>query len=279
MFLKWISKSRARRAAESRAVQKPTEIFDRYVISMPSHQNAVDVVPGWNCSFPPEFAVTAGSLATYQDPRIAWMLEKFGSAANKSVLELGPLEGGHTVMLERAGAEVDAVEANQLAYLRCLITKEIFGMSRSRIWMGDFVKWLEATEKKYDLIVASGVLYHLNDPLHLIELIARRSDAVYFWTHFMNENYMPPQDPRRQVFAPSPEIQEFHGLKVRTYLRTYLNADKNANFCGGPMDEHRWLERDDLLAALGAVGFTHIELNAEEPDHQFGPAISIFAHK
>ena len=95
--------------------QNPFKVFDRYVVSMPSHQNAVDVVRGWNCSFPPEFGIEAGRLASYHDPRIAWMIDKYGSLDGRSLLELGPLEGGHTVMLERAGASVDAVEANQIA--------------------------------------------------------------------------------------------------------------------------------------------------------------------
>ncbi|WP_448955313.1 class I SAM-dependent methyltransferase [Labrys neptuniae] len=255
------------------------DIFDRYIVSLPSHQNAVDLVHGWNCSFPPEFGIKAGRLASYSDPRITWMIEQHGSLDGQHVLELGPLEGGHTVMLEQAGAFVEAVEANQLAYLRCLITKEIFGLSRSRIWLGDFVKWLESTQKTYDLIVASGVLYHANDPLGLIELIAERTDAVYFWTHFMDDRYMPPSDPRRLVFAREPELQSFHGLEVRTYPRTYLNAARSAEFCGGPTDAHRWLHRDDILAALRAVGFTSIHLDHENPDHQFGPAISIFARR
>lgn len=279
MFSKWLGKLRSAPAPAQIPEQKPSKLFDRYVVSMPSHQNAVDVVHGWNCSFPPEFGVVAGQLATYLDPRIAWMLSQHGELAGKTVLELGPLEGGHTVMLEQAGASVDAVEANQLAFLRCLITKEIYGLSRSRFWLGDFVKWLDGNEKSYDLIVASGVLYHSNHPLQLIELIAKRTDAAFFWTHFVDDEAMPPSDPRRYVFAREPEIQDFHGIPVRTYPRTYLGAAKHAEFCGGPMDEHRWLHRDDMLAALRAVGFNHITLEGEEPGHRFGPAMSIYARK
>ncbi len=279
MFSKWLGKLRRRSAPAALPEQKTAQLFDRYVISMPSHQNAVDVVHGWNCAFPPELGIVAGQLASYHDPRIAWALGQHGSIEGKAVLELGPLEGGHTMMLESAGASIDAVEANQLAFLRCLITKEIYGLSRSRFWLGDFVKWLEGNEKSYDLIVASGVLYHSNDPLHLIELIAQRSDAVFLWTHYVDDEAMPPSDPRRYVFARDPEIQDFHGIGVRTYPRTYLGAAKHAEFCGGPMDEHRWLNRDDMLAALRAVGFEHIILEGEDPGHRFGPAMSIYARK
>ncbi|MGN8119942.1 class I SAM-dependent methyltransferase [Labrys sp. 22185] len=260
-------------------VRGDREIFGNYVTSLPCHQNAVDIVSGWNCSFPQHLGLVAGELATYADSRISWMMSQYGPLDGKKVLELGPLEGGHTFMLEEAGAEVDAVEANQLAFLRCLITKEILGLSHARIWLGDFVKWLEEKPTIYDLIVASGVLYHSNDPLHLIELIAKRTSTVYLWTHFIDDDLMPRSDPRRLVFADEPEIQDFHGVSVRTYRRTYLDAPIHAEFCGGPKDEHRWLNRDDLLAALRVVGFAHITLEGEEPDHRHGPAISIFAHK
>jgi hypothetical protein len=79
-------------------------------------------------------------------------------------------------MLE--AAQIDAIEANQRAYLRCLITKEILGLTRSKFWLGDFIKALENWDQRYDLIVASGVLYHLKNPLHLVELTAKRTDAV-----------------------------------------------------------------------------------------------------
>jgi 2-polyprenyl-3-methyl-5-hydroxy-6-metoxy-1,4-benzoquinol methylase len=257
----------------------PTNTFDEYVSSTPSWQNAIDAVVGWNTSFPPHFHLRAGSLATYNDPRILWAIQNFGSLENRHVLELGPLEGGHTSMLEEAGARVDAIEANQRAFLRCLIAKEIMGLKQSRFWLGDFIEGLKTWERNYDLIVACGVLYHLTNPLKLIDLIAERTDAAYFWTHVVTEEAMPPSDPRRLVIAPDVETHQFHGLDVRAYRRTYANAQQNVTFCGGLKDEHRWLHRDDLLQALKVVGFAEIRTAHEEPDHPYGPALSIFARK
>lgn len=256
-----------------------TDLFDAYVNEHPSLQNAVDIVPGWSTCFPESLNIRAGHLATYQDPRIHWAIECYGSLEGKKVLELGPLEGGHTYMLDNAGAQVEAIEANQLAFMRCLISKEIMGMSRTKFWLGDFVKWLENKEDTYDLIIASGILYHMLNPLHLIELISQRSQAVYFWTHVMSDEAMPIDDPRRIVFNAQVEITPFHGINVQTYRRTYLNADANPAFCGGMQDEHRWINREDLISALRAVGFNDIKINHEEPQHQFGPAFSIFAQK
>lgn len=253
--------------------------FDVYVSSTPTLQNAIDAVAGWNTAFPPQFELKAGLLATYNDPRIHWALQKFGSLEGRCVLELGPLEGGHTSMLETAGAQVDAIEANRRAFLRCLVTKEILRLTRAKFWLGDFVRALEDWEQSYDLIVACGVLYHLTNPLHLIDLVAKRTAAVYLWTHVVTEESMPHTDPRRLVIAPDVENHQFHGMNVRAYRRTYANAQSSVAFCGGPSDEHRWLHRDDLLEALRAVGFTDIQTAHDEPQHPYGPALSIFARK
>jgi hypothetical protein len=272
MPLRWVKKLWPERPRSSSG-------FDRYVSSTPSLQNAVDSVAGWNTAFPPKYGLKAGTLAAYNDPRILWALECFGPIDGCRVLELGPLEGGHTSMLDAAGAQVESIEANQLAFMRCLITKEILGLTRARFWLGDFTKALEDWEQNYDLIVASGVLYHQKDPLGLIELVAKRTNALYLWTHVVTEETMPRSDPRRFVFAEAVESQPFHGIDVRAYRRTYAHAEDNVTFCGGMSDEHRWLHRDDLLAALKIIGFQDIRTAHEDPDHRSGPALSIFARK
>jgi hypothetical protein len=261
--------------------EKPnaSRLFDRYVSSAPSMQNAVDAIQGWHTSFPPDYHLQAGPLATYNDPRILWAVECFGPLNGRHVLELGPLDGGHTSMLDAAGARVDAIEPDRLAFMRCLITKEILGLARSKFWLGDFTKGLEDSPQNYDLIIASGILYHLKDPLHLIDLFAKRTDAIYLWTHVVTEETTPHSDPRRRVFAETVENHSFHGIDVRAYRRASVHPQHDVTFRDGMSDEHLWLHRDDLLAALKVIGFQDVRTAHDEPNHRFGPALSIFARK
>jgi hypothetical protein len=253
--------------------------FAQYDDRLPSPQNAVDSMPGWLSAFPPEFGVTAGPLAFYADARIAWCLDLFGSIAGRAVLELGPLEAGHTYMLERAGAAtLDAVEANKLAYMRCLIYKEIVGLKVARFHLGDFTKWIEDDSRRYDLVIACGVLYHLRDPLRFLERIAQIGGTLFLWTHYLTDRTLETIDPKRIVFSLD-EVADFRGLPVRLYRCSYRNADKNSTFCGGIYDEHRWLHRDDLLTVLGRLGFNDIKIGQDQPDHPNGPAFSVFARK
>ncbi|NNM74542.1 class I SAM-dependent methyltransferase [Enterovirga aerilata] len=257
-----------------------SSLFEQYVDTMPSPQNAVDSVPGWTCAFPPEMPVKAGPLPLYADDRIGWMLEQYGTLEGRSVLELGPLEGSHTYMIERAGAaRIDAVEANKLAYLRCLVFKELVALQRARFHLGNFITWLGQPDLHYDLIVASGVLYHLRDPLGFLERAAAATDALFLWTHYMSETAMPPTDIRRGVFRDGVERRSFHGVNVRLYPRSYHRAEENASFCGGLYDDHRWIERDDLLAVLRALGFDTLQIAHEQADHPNGPSFSVLARR
>ncbi|MDE2018491.1 MAG: methyltransferase type 12, partial [Hyphomicrobiales bacterium] len=129
--------------------------LDRYVSEPPSAQNAIDCLPGWNTALRPEIGVVAGPATFYDDPRIHWALDQFGDVTGKSVLELGPLEASHTALIERRGAgSILAIEANRLAYLRCLVVKELLGLKASKFELGDFAPWLETTDRRFDLVVA-----------------------------------------------------------------------------------------------------------------------------
>ena len=257
---------------------KSSARLDQYVTGLPSAQNALDAVPGWVCAMPPSTGLSAGCMPLYADDRISWLLERCVDVSGRRVLELGPLEGSHTYMLHQAGAaSIDAIEANRQAFLRCLVTKEVLDLSRARFLLGDFTSWLEAVDTRYDLVVASGVLYHSSDPVRLLELIGRRAAAVYLWTHYFDDAAMPAGDSRRGSFSGAVETRECNGVTLRVHERSYCKAWRNPKFCGGTQDQHFWLERDGILALLAASGFQRFEIADDQPDHVNGPSLSIFA--
>src|SRR5262245_39266647 len=201
----------------------PVQLLAGRELRSPSDQNAVDMIPGWNSQFPSHVRIEAGNIPLFQDFRIAWAIENFGDLTGRSVLELGPLEAAHTSILAAAGAHVDAIEGNQLAYFKCLIAREILGFPNVRFHLGEFVQGLEQNDKSYDLIVACGVLYHMRDPLRLLQAIARRTRAIYIWTVAIDDDAVEPTSRR-----------SFNGVDVRLYRRGY--GKKDINFCGGPCD-------------------------------------------
>jgi hypothetical protein len=246
----------------------------------PAHQNAVDLIPGWNHAFPEEHQINAGATVLYNDGRIHWAIEQFGSLSGKRVLELGPLEASHTSMLERCDPSVlDAVEANVAAYMRCLVAKQVYDLTRARFHLGNFVSWLEDDDRRYDFIVACGVLYHMDDPLHLLDLMSRRADAVYLWTHYFDAVAMPLHDPRRLAFSGQTRPARCGDLAVCLHARRYHGAEQNPNFCGGSSDLHYWMEKNAIIDVLRALGLTEVRTEHDTPEHPNGPAISIFARR
>jgi len=243
-------------------------IFKEYEERFPSQQNAIELLKGWNTAFPPHLNLSAGRLALYDDVRVRWAIDQFGDIRGCRTLELGPLDGAHTYMLVNAGAIVDAVESHKNAFLRSLVSKEIYRLNNLRLYLGDFVKWLEQSNEQYDLIFACGVLYHMNDPLRLLRAIADRAQSVYLWTVCVT-------DDQRQTSR----IEPLNGRQMRLYKESYHGVDSNDDYCGGMEDEHYWMHRDDILSALEILGFSRITVSTDERTNVHGPVLSLVARK
>jgi len=254
-------------------------ILDAYVSEAPSPQLAVDIFKGeWSSRFPPPLDfVRAGTIPLFDDDRIRWAAEKLGGFQGRRVLELGPLEGGHTYMLHQLGAaEIVAVEANTRAYLKCLVVKNLFDLARARFLCGDFVPYLAQATERFDVVVASGVLYHMRNPVQLLEQLARRADRLFLWTHYYDARIIaarPDLAPHYAGQAPC----EHAGFRHTLYRRNYGTGLHLKGFCGGNAPYSQWLGRADLLAAVQHVGFRRVELGFDEPNHPNGPALALAA--
>jgi len=51
--------------------------------------------------------------------------------------------------------------------------------------LGNFERFLRDTQTRFDLVVASGVLYHLMDPLLSLPDMMRVTGHIFVWTHFL----------------------------------------------------------------------------------------------
>lgn len=255
-------------------------VLDQYIRSAPDPQHAVDLFAGeWSSSFPPVSGVVAGNVPLFEDPRIAWTIEVVGGIEGWRVLELGPLEAGHTTMLHQAGADIVAVEANSRAYLKCLIVKELMDLRRAQFLLGDFLSYLQSTEDRYDLAIASGVLYHSPDPLALLESLAKVTNRLAIWTHFFESDAINADHNNKRMFAPEQETLVWNGMTVELHRRKYRESLEWSGFCGGPEDSAVWLERETLISALRALGFGRIEVMSEDLNHVNGPCIMLYTER
>lgn len=247
----------------------------------PSPQNVLDLFAGeWTSQMPPDSGlVSTGTIPLFEDPRIAWLGRVLGPVENRDVLELGPLEGAHTYALHRMGARsITAIEANPRAFLRCLCIKEIFGLDRARFLLGNFLPYLEEQGGKVDLAVASGVLYHMTQPLRLLDLLSRATDRLFIWSHYYDPDIVRHR-PDAAIFAPAAPIR-LGDFTCEASVRRYPDeALAWQGFTGGAAPHAVWLTRAGLLAFLRARGFASVAVEFDQPDHQNGPALALCARR
>ena len=244
-------------------------LAERYTAQAPDPQVTLDLFRGeWSSRIPLAFAST-GHAALFNDERITWLINQDQSYRDKTALELGPLEAGHTYMLERTGYQIEAVEANSHAFLKCLIVKELLGL-RSQFLFGDLNEHLK-TSDSVGLCVASGVLYHQLDPIRTLQLIAAKAERLFLWTHYYDSDLC-----TGALFS-HPEIPKAAPFPHTLYPRSYNQALEWDGFCGGPAPMANWLSRADLLRAVEHCGFPIKAAAFDHPTHQNGPCLAPYA--
>jgi hypothetical protein len=258
------------------------DVKDFYVKGAPSPQAIVNIFAGeWSSNFPESSGVktTPGGADLFDDARITWLSEKISGFGGLRILELGPLEAGHTYMMHERGAKsITSVEANMRSYMKCLCTKEIFGLERAHFLLGEAIAYTAASTETFDLCVASGILYHMQSPVELLSHIAARSKRVFIWTHYYDEAHLRLLDEQFEQFEPLQSI-EFQGRSYQASKREYGKALDWPGFCGGLDATANWLTRDSLIQALADCGLAKHEISFDQPDHPNGPAIALLASK
>jgi len=255
-------------------------ILDSYIKSAPNPQNALDIFQGeWSSKLPSPFhKLSAGEALLFDDPRIKWFMEEIGGVTGKSILELGPLEGGHTYLLEKSGAaRITAIEANTRSYLKCLVVKELLQLQKAKFLCGDFVEYLRQPEKSFEVCLASGVLYHMTNPVELLALLANHcTQYIFLWTHYYDHEIIA-ADPNLIHKFSDPISAEYSGFSHQLYRQEYKTALGWSGFCGGNAPISYWMTRKDILNCLRYFGFDDLRINFEQPNHPNGPSLAITA--
>lgn len=262
------------------------DVLAGYCSEAPGPQTAVDIFKGeWASAFPPPLkAVQAGNAPLFEIDHVPWGVNVLGGVEGQRVVELGPLEGGHTYILDRLGArEVVAVEANTRAFLRCLVTKELLGIPSARFLCGDAVRFLERElalgAEPYDLCLASGVLYHFVDPVAALDLMTRASDRLLLWTMYYDDEYIRSREDLSVKFTSAAE-SEYRGFRHTLHRQEYQAALAYRGFCGGSAAASSWMTREDILGAIDHLGFEVLDIGFEEQDHKGnGPCLCVAARR
>jgi hypothetical protein len=252
--------------------------------TFPSPQNAVDIFKGTWFSRLPDVDGTAldtGKLGLFDDGRIRWANEQAGGFRGMKILELGPLEGGHSYQMSKLGADnVLAVEANTRLFLKCLLTKELYKLDRCHFVLGDFVKFMTETSRIFDFCLASGVLYHMENPAELLSLIAKVANRAMLWTQYYDHAIIQAQMSylkRLRFSAGKPA--NYKGFTYTRHERRYGIRLRSLQFIGGTAAFSCWMELDDIIAGLKHFGFEKVAISFHDKEHVNGPAVCLACSK
>lgn len=260
-----------------------------YCKEAPTNQTMVDILHGeWFSAFPDEYQVTAGGLKTFDfavDTRVKWCNDILSNRVNGStILELGPFEAYNTWQFEQLGAKsVLAIENNNINFIKCLIVKEITRM-KSRFLYGDFIPFLEKCAERFDIVWASGVLYHQTEPIKLLGLISKVTDRVFVHTHYYIDDIIK-HYPYASDFIPGRDsVENYGGFHARLHYRSYEREIKSIMpqrraYSGGSEEFSYWMEKEDIFASLKHFGFDQFIMGVDDPANPMGPAMYFVAEK
>ena len=253
-----------------------TEI-PRVVDWFPARENAARAFEKEWSSAVPGLPAT-GQATLFDDGRIIWFEQQLGGFAGKQVLELGPLEGGHTYMMTQRGATVTAIESNVRSWMRCLAVKDLLNMTGATFLLGDFQPYLAASPPSVDFVLASGVLYQMTEPAEFLRRLCAVSYSIGLWTHYYDAAAIQDRFGQGKFDSNPRKLVTPHGRTVELYQQRSPEALGWAGFSDGSAATSNWLRREDILGILEDEGFLH-ETFLDHVDHPNGPAFCVFARR
>lgn len=253
-----------------------SNVLDEFSTELPTEDAALKLFNGEWSSHIPGFGF-GYSVHIFERVRIDFFRNQIGTFVGKDVLELGPLEAAQTYLMATEGANVLAIESNKRSFLRCLIVQNLFQF-RAKFTLGDFRPYLATTDKRFDFILATGVLYHMTDPLQLIEDMCRASDTIGVWTHYYDADHLKDNPNLSHRYDHEPTEIEWHGRTMRQHRQAYKDMLTWVGFSGGTAPTSSWLTRDSLLGAFDALGFD-VTIDHDIPYFEAGPCIQFCAKR
>lgn len=121
--------------------------------------------------------------------------------------------------------------------------------------LGDFVTYLNS-DIRYDLIFASGVLYHMVDPGEFLVTCARCCEHLFIWTMIITPEIWSHEYESLWIERDESSERTILGLTVTYYKHYYEQAIvDSAKYAGAIAPYSHWMTYGDIEKIINAVGF------------------------
>jgi SAM-dependent methyltransferase len=210
----------------------------------------------WVSQFAFDGRTYGGYYDTSDDPRIVCYLQHFSNA--KRILELGSLEGAHTLRLAALpGVElVLGLEGRAESVKRARFVQRCVGVRNVEFRHVNLEEFRPSTCGRFDVVFCVGLLYHLPEPWRLLADLPAAAPAILLSTHYAPDEKT---DCERSGYPGA-----IYGEKGMRDPLSGLSA------------ESFWPTRDALLAMVRAAGYSRIEVCRDDM-HGHGPLLTLAA--
>lgn len=180
--------------------------------------------------------------------------------AGLRVADLGCLEGGFTLALAQQGMSVTGIEARQQNLEKMMLLKEHFALSNVEFFHDDVKNFGREKYGSFDVVLALGILYHLEQPVAWLRQITEATGAVLI----IDSHFAPADDTAVELLDPAlkhlGQLQRFEDSGVtyegRTFFEYGPDVDREgqlwASYSNG---SSFWLTKESLLRAVMRSGF------------------------
>jgi precorrin-6B methylase 2 len=162
-----------------------------------------------------------GDLGFQDDTRVASFFSWVGRPG--SILELGSLEGAHTV--ELAAPEfverVQCVEGRKRNSERARAVMELLGLDHVSVATADLEDADLRAWGHFDAAFVAGVLYHLTEPWLVLERLAEVADTVFLDTHYSLTGHVDLAGYQGRFYGEHGVQDAFSGLREASFWPTF----------------------------------------------------------
>jgi 2-polyprenyl-3-methyl-5-hydroxy-6-metoxy-1,4-benzoquinol methylase len=127
------------------------------------------------------------------DERLKYIIY-FLDVRDQRVLEIGPLEGHHSVILEKMGVRENlAIESRADNLRKCQRIKEKYHLDHTQFLQYNLEdlyrrEVIPSFSGPFDLVFCQGVLYHLPDPGRGLEWMRSQASTLFLGTYYCEGN-------------------------------------------------------------------------------------------
>ncbi len=196
-----------------------------------------------------------------------------GEYAGRRVADIGCLEGYYSTECALQGADVVGIEGKRLNIAKCEFVKSVLGTPRIEFVQDDAMNVTREKYGAFDVVIALGLIYHLDDPFTFLDNIAGLCDGFAVIDTLIALEDQP--DSISDGWQPElSELQKFE-YGGREYTgRVYREFESGAPQLGKDLSATAslenevsvWLTEESLIGLLRDVGFEHVQKHVYERD-------------